>query len=138
MKPIQEVYPDAFRENSYSYGASSYGPMIESMAEEVLVRKRIGSYQGDELALLKDNNRYGILIFGFGSCTVCDSLLSCNSYEEVNDLRQRLYNNIKWRPSKEAIIDYLEEKNWDNEYIYHVNNNSVEDFLEECKEVLGG
>jgi hypothetical protein len=51
-------------------------PYIEALKQagaEVLANKRFGSYQGDWVVKLSYNGVNGWTIFGFGSCSGCDS-----------------------------------------------------------------
>lgn len=55
------------------YG-TDYEELVGSWGHEVLSFDTIGSYQGDHLVLLRDGDRYGIVVIGYGSCSGCDAL----------------------------------------------------------------
>jgi len=101
-KPVnKETFPDSVYE-SWN-GSPSHRELIESLGVEVYREERFGSYQGDMIMILKDtysNNieyitHYGFLIFGYGSCSGCDSLLACESFEDLEELRNRYESQIK-------------------------------------------
>lgn len=108
LKPIEEVYPDL--KGDYFYGPSDYRPMVESMGT-VLLEVTERDYQGYSRFLLKDNDRYGYLMFGWGSCSGCDALQACNSYEEIHKLRKELYRNIVWK-SRDEMLKYMQDHDW--------------------------
>lgn len=89
------------------FSAPSYGELVDSMEYEVICTEDIGSYQGDYLYFLKDSERYGLLVFGYGSCSGCDSLQGCSSEDEVTSLRNDIESNIKWFDSKESVIKFV-------------------------------
>lgn len=68
-----------------------------------------GSYQGDHAVVLRDGQRVGWLVIGYGSCSGCDELEAvdpwchhrdgepCNcSWAGVVELRDRLLSEVKW------------------------------------------
>ena len=69
------------------FGFCDYRPMIDSFGYEILLQVDDKDYQGDSRLLFRDVSRYGILIFGWGSCSGCDSLQACESLEDVEKLR---------------------------------------------------
>jgi hypothetical protein len=95
----------------------SYRELIDSFETKVLMEKHDDDYQGDSFYLLTDGERYGILVFGWGSCSGCDGLEACGSREEVIQLRDGLWNSITWR-SDEEMVDYIASKDWSLEYYY--------------------
>ena len=62
MRPITEVYSD----ESY-FG--DYQPLLESFEYDILLQIDDNDYQGDSRLLFKDGDRFGILTFGWGSCS---------------------------------------------------------------------
>lgn len=100
MKPISDVYPDA---GEYGYfGVYDYGPLIESIGHEVLVKVDDDDYQGDSNVLFRRaDGAFGYLNFGWGSCSGCDALQACDSYEDLESLRNSLVAGIHL-PSRRA------------------------------------
>jgi hypothetical protein len=132
MEDIKNVYPDA----QYKWGFSvyGYGPMLQSFGYEILIQVDDNDYDGDSRLLLKDGNSYGILIFGWGSCSGCDALQACDSYEEVDELRNMLNNEILWRSSAENLLDYIVNKDWELEYAWH--HEETRDFIDQITAYL--
>ena len=128
MKTIQEVYPDYFRS---PYDAPcDYYPLLASLGHEILLQVDDQDYQGDSRLLLRDGNRYGILIF----CSGCDSLQACESYDEVAALRDRLAGDIKWFDDAAGCLEYVNTHNWEGDFSY--NAKEMHEFLAKAKEML--
>lgn len=123
MKNIQEVYPD------FEYCESDYTPMLDSFGYEKLLQVDDDDYQGDSRILYRNGEQYGLLIFGWGSCSGCDALQDCNSLEEIDTLRLSLHESIVWRTAQE-MRDYLEQHDWQGDYAYSP------EFVEKAKELL--
>lgn len=87
----------------------SYRDVVETFGE-VLIEEVYGDYSGDSLFLIRESSeyeRYGVLTFGWGSCSGCDALESCSSQEEVNNLQDDLERGIKWFYSISDVKEYL-------------------------------
>lgn len=103
MKKIDNKYP-------------SYDELIESFEVEVLLEGHFGDYQGDSAYLLRQGDEYGILIFGWGSCSGCDALEACyGNLQELTMLRDDLYSSITWR-ERGAMVEYLTSKDFSLEW----------------------
>lgn len=87
------LYPE--EEEGSWFCVSDYDPIIKSFGE-VLVQVDDEDYSGDTRVLLRKNDRYGFLIFGWGSCSGCDALQACNNFREVDELIDNLEGGIKW------------------------------------------
>ena len=109
MKPINEVYS-----KSEKY-FSDYNELINSLDYEILLQVDDDDYQGDSRILLKNNDSYGILIFGWGSCSGCDALQSCENIKEVDELRQSLNQSIRWGTLEETL-NYMKNHDWEGDY----------------------
>lgn len=114
----------------------NYDDLIKSCNLKIVNKERFGSYQGDIFYLVKDENRYGFVVVGFGSCSGCDALYSCTTLDELSLLRDKIYSNITWRNSKKGIINYLEEKDHSKEYYFWLEKSDIKKFIKECKKVL--
>ena len=130
MKPIEEVYPDAIDDDHSFWGVSNYLPLLKSLGYEIAIRVDDDDYQGDSRLLFKDDASYGLLIFGWGSCSGCDALQACDSYEEIEYLRQELLNEIHWEPTGKEMSAWIENKDWELEYSWHVSGTKT--FVEKC------
>lgn len=75
-------------------------------------------WQGDYRILYWDKTRgdkYGILIFGYGSCSGCDALQGCKTFDDWRELNTQLESSIQWGTSQE-ILDYLRNHDWEGDY----------------------
>jgi hypothetical protein len=116
MKSIYEIYPELETDGGNFYGPGNYQPMLDSFGYDVLLQVDDDDYQGDSRILYEDGNRYGILIFGWGSCSGCDSLQGCDSYQEIENLRAELHNGIMWFDSATHALDYFIHHDWGGDY----------------------
>jgi hypothetical protein len=113
------VRPVAGGDSTSYYTGPSYQELIDSMEYEVLLQVDAGSWQGDTYALLRDGARYGVLVFGWGSCSGCDALAACSSDADVTELRDELHARIVWRDSRAGMLDYFREHDWEGDFLWH-------------------
>lgn len=118
----------------YGYYSGSYSTLINSFEVEVLLEVSDGDYQGDTRYLLRDGDRYGFLVFGWGSCSGCDALQACDNIEEAQELRDQLWRGVRWEDSREALAKYFNEKDWDLEWHWHADE--MKEFITKAKELL--
>lgn len=138
MIPIEQVYPEHAqdeRERGHFYGPGDYCPLLNSMGYEILVKVDENDYQGDSLVLYRGDAGYGILNFGWGSCSGCDALQACDKLSEIEELRTSLNESIKWFPTAEEAMDYIEKHDWHGDY---VREELVTEFVTEARNVLLG
>lgn len=134
MEPIEKVYPDAISDTGYWWGPTGYDPLLKSMGHKILLQVDDHDYQGDSRLILKHTNgRYGMLIFGWGSCSGCDALQACNSYADLDELRKSLNDGITWM-SKKALHKYISTKDWELEWAWHTEG--TKEFIEKAIELL--
>lgn len=134
MKTIAEIYPE-FAELGGGYSSLyDYGPLIEGFGYEVAVRVDDEDYQGDTRILYRDGGKYGVLIFGWGSCSGCDALQACSSLSEVEELQQELHTAIKWYDTAADALLYFNTHDWEGDYCWH--QEETRKFIEEAKEHL--
>ncbi len=126
MKTAAELYADEFYNDDY-FCTSDYQRMLNEFGE-IVIQKDDNDCQGDSYVLYRSGTRYGILIFGWGSCSGCDSLQACRSTDEVQELMNELHNDIQWFDSLEEAQDYLRFKDVRGEFWWH--RSSGPDFLE--------
>lgn len=113
----------------------SYSDLVDSMEVEVLVERHDNDYQGDSYYLLKKDREYGILIFGWGSCSGCDALEACDgNLEEATELRDSLWESITWM-TKPEIRKYVNKKDFSLEFWHYSSEGPA--FVAEVKEFLG-
>lgn len=117
MVDVKELYP----EEKYTYNGeycriSDYNPMLDAFGN-VVVRVDTDSYQGDTYILYDNGDKIGHLIFGWGSCSGCDTLQRCESIEEVQELCDHLENSIKWFDSNEEALKWIITHDWFGDYL---------------------
>jgi hypothetical protein len=126
------LYPDCEEHGSFR-SPLSYTPIIKGLGE-VLVREDSNDYQGDTYALLKKGRKYGLIIFGWGSCSGCDALQACNTWNDLQDLIDSMERSVQWFDGKGAARKYFDEHDWEGDYSWHYSE--CKRFVERCKEIL--
>lgn len=111
MGPAEIAYRAAGHDDEWNRW-SDYGPIIDSLGKCV-VYESDGAYQGDSYIMFRDGARFGVLVFGWGSCSGCDSLEACSTWEDVEALRESLA--IKWGTPAE-IDAYLRNESRDFDF----------------------
>lgn len=108
--PWQESYYDAETSDWIERG-SSYPNIVKSMEVEILADEREDNYQGDWFFVVKrkDAPQYGWVVCGFGSCSACDALEGAGSYEDLESLRDSIWNDIRWFTSLGDLIKFLQD-----------------------------
>ena len=127
MKTAKELYSS---ERVEKFGVWDYNPMLKEFGD-ILIEIDEDNYQGDSFILYKNEDKYGFLTFGWGSCSGCDALQGCNNIEEVQELMDYLYNSIQWFDDLKSVKSYFETKDWDLDWIGH-----KQEFKDFKKEVL--
>lgn len=124
MKSAKELYSPERVEN---YGVWDYNPMLEEFGNIIIKIDECG-YQGDSFILYKNGDKYGFLMFGWGSCSGCDALQGCNNIKEVQELMDNLYNSIQWFDDLKSVKSYFEIKDWDLSWVGY--SQAFKDFKE--------
>jgi hypothetical protein len=133
MRDIREVYPPESDGEFPSY-PSNYGALVESIGHEVLVRVDDEDYSGDSRYLLADGARRGYLEFGWGSCSGCDALQACDSYDAVEKLRTSLVESIRWFDDARAALIWFSVHDWEGDYASHSDKQA--EFIRQATERL--
>lgn len=131
QSPARLIFPDIDFDGVYESGflkgikkfrgdLCDYSPIIDSFGD-VVVRVDDDDYYGDSFVLLRKNDQYGFLCFGWGSCSGCDALQGCETVEQLDELINELRESINWFDSllkaKAYIADDLLRR---GSYYYHV------------------
>ena len=126
---VRALFPDASLRSyifmgatrSYLTGVSDYDPIIQSFGADARQQQNgvdVGDL--DTRALLRKDGRYGFLNFGWGSCSGCDGLQACSSYEDVEDLITSLKGDIKWFDTLAQAQAYIaNDEERQGSYYYH-------------------
>ena len=97
------------------YDMPGYREMLEKEEVEILAWETFGSYQGDYAVIVKRNDMLGFLVIGYGSCSGCDALESCDTQEEYDALMLSVLSSISWG-GKDFIIkkvaNLFDDNNW--------------------------
>lgn len=95
-------------------GRPTYTEIVETFGE-IVVEATEEDYQGDSLFLIRQADssewngfRYGVLTFGWGSCSGCDSLQAVDTQEDVDSLQDDLERGIQWFGGEiSGVVDYF-------------------------------
>lgn len=131
MKAIRDVYPE---EDGEYFEVCDYNLLLESFEYENILQVDDDDYQGDSRVLFRDGYRFGYLLFGWGSCSGCDSLQGCSSYEELEDLQNELYDSIMWFETSKSALNYFKNHDWKGDYSW--NYKEQKEFIKKVKVVL--
>lgn len=103
---------------TYEYYSPPMGyDQIVATQGEVIKDWVIGHWQGDYVYLLKNKDLYSLVVVGYGSCTGCDALQSCNNDQEFNELYEDIIRRIVWGTKQDMLNDLNNEEN--NRWYYH-------------------
>lgn len=125
MKPIAEVFEDDYY---------NYDRLLSSMGYEIVLQVDDKDYQGDSRVLYRDGDRYGLLVFGWGSCSGCDALYACSNLEEVDTLRTDLHDQIIWKDNRDEMREFIANRDWEAQYSWHAEE--TRDFVAKALELL--
>jgi len=103
-------------EDEWFFPEDSYDSLVAS-AGTIVKDWNIGDYQGDYVYLLKDGDKFGFIVVGYGSCSYCDALQSCENQAEVDELKKSIVDSIFWGTAKE-IEAYAINANANRWYYY--------------------
>jgi hypothetical protein len=100
---------------------TEYRDLIEFTGLEVVADHVFGSYQGDLLFVVKDGDRTGAVVVGYGSCSGCDALEDADKFEDwdkpapdviagnerMQELAWSIRRDVKWGTATElrAALD---------------------------------
>ncbi len=120
------------------YGPSwNYNDLVTTgMGLEVLEAEDFGAYEGDTLLVVTVGARYGWLLFGWGSCSGCDPLEGCRSLADLTSLRDDMYADIHWEDSREALADWLHDRDWEGQWLYR--EAGAMEFVRRAEAMLSG
>jgi hypothetical protein len=123
------LYPDQYNDtDNFQSGPYEYVPIIKHFGE-ILLEWTEDNYQGDTAAIVKKDNKYGYLLFGWGSCSGCDALQACESYEDLGKLVEELENKVLWFDSLPKLVAFFRARDWTTQYEYNVEG-FKENFLQ--------
>ena len=118
MRNVKELWPSIKAGTWGLEGGPTYLGIMAKIGN-VLLETSDDDYQGDTYALIEKNSRYGYLCFGWGSCSGCDALAGCITLMDLQDLCDRLENNVQWFDSKGELRAWLEARDWEATFEWH-------------------
>lgn len=136
MFSCAELYPgevEALETEGY-FGVGDYQPLLNAFGT-ILLQVDDTDYQGDSRVLYEKDDLYGVLIFGWGSCSGCDALQACGTPQEVEELAITLYQSIQWLPLKEQLA-YMKNHDWAGDFSWHAEE--TQQFVAQALALLEG
>jgi hypothetical protein len=97
------------------YDAPSWAGLVEDWGYEVLSDEFT---VGDYLVLLRDDDRLGFAMIGYGSCSGCDALAACRSAAEVAGLSEDVRDGVRWFATPADLVAFLDGEVIKGEYYY--------------------
>lgn len=115
---VQEIYPKEFQfwKETGILDLDDYTPIINSFGD-VLFTLSDNDYSGDTFVLYYTGGEWGYLEFGWGSCSACDALQGCSTWEEVEELYSQLQNKILRFHKTKDILNYFMNHDWRGEWL---------------------
>lgn len=100
--------------------ATSYLDLIAmNSGRQVFVEESTPDDKGDSYIIVRDGDRFGFLVFGWGSCPGCDAFEGAreeaNAEAALTELRESLVGSIVWKDNAEDMLAYLNEKDFEIE-----------------------
>lgn len=115
-------------EDSWGVG---YEDLIETMEfDEILVDCSDNDYQGETFTLVRKVGQYGVLNYGWGSCSGCDAAQAVTSGAEANTLRDDLYHGIRWFDTGEELFAWVDG---DHDLQWYGHDSAFQAFLRELQ-----
>lgn len=111
----KDLYPDYAADDWFCI--TDYNPIVKSFGD-VAVQVDDRGYQGDSRILYDNAGKIGYLQFGWGSCSGCDALQACETYEAVDGLIEELRGQIRWFDDAQTALDFFKTHDWGGDYSY--------------------
>ena len=110
---IQEIYPKEFQfwKETGILDLDDYTPIINSFGD-ILFTLSDDDYSGDTFVLYYTGGEWGYLEFGWGSCSACDALQGCSTWEEAEELYSQLQDKILRFYKTKDILNYFMNHDW--------------------------
>lgn len=128
----KEIYPSA-EMGEYFDEQYDYQPIINAIGTPLL-QIEDDDYKGDTRVLCKNDDKYGILIIGWGSCSGCDALQACSTYDELQELIDVLEKDVKWFDTAEIALEYFNTTDWGLKHCWH--QDETKQFINEAIKIL--
>ena len=95
-----------------------YLDLVEAAGLMVLESESVGSYQGEEYVLVRDleSTKFGVLNYGYGSCSGCDLLEAAKSVKDLEDIRDGFRNAVELFDSPKDLLARIEDPKWIDDF----------------------
>lgn len=136
MKTAKELYindPNIVFDDICLMGVYEYQPMIDEFGK-IILQESDDAYQGSTWVLYQDNDRIGFLRFGWGSCSGCDALQACESFDEIQTLMDELWQSIMWFDSSKDALKFFKEHDWEGDWDNSIESSNI--FVKKAIELL--
>lgn len=127
---------DGYWFNPTNYDYMGYDALIDFIGEQV-VWVTLSSYQGDHLYLLKERTtgQFGYLCQSYGSCSHCDILQGCVTFEDYEDLLEDMLDETIWFDSPQEAYTWFTERDWEGTHLWYYRED-LEEFIQKSLDVL--
>ncbi|TMR22074.1 hypothetical protein ETD86_12970 [Nonomuraea turkmeniaca] len=90
----------------------TYESLLSTMPITVLHQAEDGDNRsGDRFSLVRHHDgRFGLLIFGWASCSRCDALQACKTPADFAELHEQVFSGIHWEATAADLLAYLDHK----------------------------
>lgn len=123
----KELFPNInFVDLGYQRIIDAFGKVVIQVDDQ--------DYSGDSRVLYDENGNFGVLIFGWGSCSGCDALLACNTHEDVQEVIDGLQRSIIWFDDAASALYYFKNHDWQGDFSWHYRETA--DFVKQCIDYL--
>lgn len=106
-----------------------YQPILNAFGN-IALQVDDDNYSGDSRVLYNEDGKFGVLIFGWGSCSGCDALLACDTHEEIQEVIDELQGRITWLDDALSALHYFKTHDWQGDYSWHYEE--TKEFVEKC------
>lgn len=118
MTHIQKLYSEEYQfwKETGVLDLKDYTPIINNLGNVLFILSD-EDYSGDTFVLYYICETWGYLEFGWGSCSACDALQGCSTWEEVEELYSQLQNKILRFYKTKDILNYFMNHDWHGEWL---------------------
>lgn len=108
------------QEQEDDYPSVYYKDLLECAGLIILECREFGYYQGDLVFTVRDGDRVGLTIVGYGSCTGCDALQAAihndGDWSEVQTLADQIVEHIIWPSDEQTLVEVVRDRIASNEW----------------------
>ena len=117
-------------EKEYYFDLPTYNQIVSKFGK-IEIKSSDTDYQGSSFYLLSNQNKFGYLSISWGSCSGCDALQACSDYTDLQNLLDRLENQVIWFDNWDEIKEWVNARDWETTVDWHTG---AREFLIKFKE----